>query len=261
MIYACLLLATAASALDPLIAEICARSPTVASLAQDWCSETVPVCQWQGVQCYTADGIDIELEVTLQNVPLVLDLPISSLAQTKLQSLVMSNCDVGGSLASIELSSTLKRLDLSSNPRLRDFVTVPTFASLFGLHLVGCGLASDISAVLCSGQQAMMVRLELAHNELVGDLSACVGGSGVWDSMGVFNVSSNKLSGRAPVPPNSIVFDVSENQFTALEEVFPAKRTIDLGEAGVREVFEMKKCITGGLRSVWTDAVPSCKKN
>jgi len=261
MIYGFLVLATAAAALDPLIAEICARSPTVASLARDWCSASVPVCQWQGVTCYNLNGVDTELELALQDVPLAFDLPLVALASTQIQAVVLSNCDVGGSLASAQLSSAVKRLDLSHNSRLRDFVSSAALASLFELRLHACGIASDISDELCGGEHADLTRLDLSHNAFFGDLSACVGGGGSWDAVSVFNVSHNALGGRAPAPPNSVSFDVSENQFSALEEILPKKTAVSLGEAGARNVYAMKKCRLGTLTSAWSKVVPACRKN
>jgi hypothetical protein len=208
------------AAIDPLIAEICQKAPHISSLAANWCSTTVPVCEWAGVTCFDFNNAKKELEVFLADLPLSIDVSLEGLKTTELQSVTLNNCDLRGSLRSVRVSPILKRLSLVGNTGLTDFVDAVLLNSLLDLNLKNCGLTADISETLCDIKDPMTVSsIEIADNRLTGDLSRCSGGVGLMHSVRYFNVSGNALSGRAPVPVNSVWLDLSNNQFDSIEEV------------------------------------------
>lgn len=214
---------------DPLLGEICMRAPHVVGLLDNWCSHKVDVCDWEGVTCVPIDlTADVDSKTTarrvaaleLIGVPLQIEMPLIMYASTQFRTLNLVNCGLTGDLGLLASGSKVAALDLSRNEQLSGFLSAGALQTLASVVLHGSKLTADIGELLCgSGEPFPHAKFDVSDNNLSGDLSACSGGVGQFDSVSSFNLSRNAFSGRAPVPRRASTYDVSHNEFTSLESV------------------------------------------
>lgn len=201
---------TLVSAIDPLLSELCMRTPHIRGLMNNWCSETVAPCQWEGVTCFGGRVI----AVSISNVPIEITLPIEGLSTSSVEQLGLSGCGIRGPLESIVQSGHLNLIDLSNNP-VTGFFTSEFLHSNIAIHLSRVQINGTISQVLCNQNPSGLQELDLSNNEIVDDLSDCSGSFLL--QLRSLKLQGNNFGGRAPFAPEMIIYNISGNDFSSLE--------------------------------------------
>lgn len=198
------------SAIDPLLSELCMRTPHIRSLADNWCSETVAPCQWEGITCFNGRVISVRIS----NLPIEITLPIEALSTSSIEQLELRGCGIRGPLESIVQSGHLNLIDLSNNP-VTGFVSSELLHSNIALRLSRVQINGTISQILCNQNPSGLQELDLSENAIVDDLSGCSGL--LLPQLRSLKLQGNSFSGRAPFPPGMIVYNITGNDFSSLE--------------------------------------------
>lgn len=209
-----------ARARDPLLVEICERTPHIRAFAENWCSESVSECKWKGVTCFEGRVISVHLSHT----PIELTLPLTGLATSHVEQLQLSGCGIRGPLDSIVQNGNLNLIDLSNNP-VTGFVNAELLHSSVALRLSRVQVNTTVSQVLCGRESSQLQELDVGDNGIVDDLSACTGRA--FPLLRALKLQGNRFVGRALFAPHLASFNISGNRFTSLEaDVEPSFREI-----------------------------------
>ncbi|KAL2973349.1 hypothetical protein AAZX31_14G040600 [Glycine max] len=137
----------------------------------------------------------------------------------KLTGLTLSSTDLSGHLDFHQFSKLkhLAFLNLSHNSLLSinfDSTTDYILPNLVSLHLSSCNISSFLKFL---APLQNLIELDLSHNNISGSIPQWFYEKLLhsWNKIDFINLSSNKLQGDVPIPPNGIrYFLVSNNELT-----------------------------------------------
>lgn len=252
-----LALAGAASAFQ-IVEELCATTRIGELLADgNWCSDTVPRCQWQGITCELDHSL---IKLDLQDVPLNSTLPETLDAPGPNCHFVrMSNCSLWGEFPLTVAATKIRTLDLSRNQITG---TLP-WEWVPGINVL------DISQNLMGGHSRIALQpthnlrhFSLAGNSFYEDLTTL--SSSAMPAMKFFDISGNSFIGRAPGFPTANTYNISGNHFSDVEPLPAAVKPSPQTSDGVLAQLWLSVCDASGnpLRlppPEWISAHSPCK--
>ena len=200
-----------------IVKELCDSTEIAQLLAADnWCSDTVPRCEWQGVQC---DGEGNLVSLELRDVPLNVPLPSKVAAPgIKCTQLTLSNCGLTGEFPVAISSAMLYKLDLSHNKITGnlpwDWLSGMYYVDLSYNKMGGAAQLSKFS------MYPYLAHLDLAENAFYENLNTLSGKYA--PHVAYFSIGGNKFTGRAPAFPSSAVYNISHNFFSDIENAQPS---------------------------------------
>ena len=196
-----------------LVDELC-QTTNIAKLFPrgNWCSPSVPRCQWIGVGC----NADLQnTYVFLENIPLNVKVPNSVGAPGPfVVSIVLKNCSLHGNFPQAFSADSMSWIDLSDNS-LEGNLPWNVLARMFTIVDVSRNKLSG-QAELTKYNMPFMSDLVLTDNQFYEDLTPLSGGT--WPRFEKFEVANNLFFGRAPYFPNADTYDISGNYFSDIED-------------------------------------------
>lgn len=157
----------------------------------NWLSESVSVCQWEGITC--SDG-DIT-EISLRSNGLSGTFPTKEVlgALTTLTRLSLEGNPVSFSFSGVKSPGSLTAIELS-NTNLESLEGIDIFTGLTEVYASSCGMRGEFpSAIL---QLSSLERLDISFNECHGTLPSNIGSS--LQSMQLLALHHNSFSGSLP---------------------------------------------------------------
>lgn len=194
------------------------ESTKIADHLENWCSETIDFCEWQGLSCEEEELRAIEIS----NVPLNIELPDSFYGPpSSVRKVVMKNCGFTGKLKEATQMLDFLTLDLSDN-NLEGELPYRFVTQFMHLNVANNDFVGE--AGLCKSDMKRVGILTLSDNRFEEDLSACTATQ--WPDLKEFSIGGNLFYGTAPAPYNTDVYNISSNKFfairnTALKEIEP----------------------------------------
>ena len=223
-----------------ILKDLC-ETTKIADHLENWCSETIGFCEWEGLSC---NGEDL-LIIKIQGVPLDIELPDSFYGPPRsVEQVTLKNCGLKGRFKGSTQMLAFTSLDLSDN-ELEGELPYRLVTQFITLDLSNNKFTG--APGLCKFKMTRVWRINLSNNHFEEDLSGCT--AGLWPGVSELRISNNLFYGTAPAPYAMSVYDISNNKFfairdTALKEV--ASPTGGTAEPGQFEALRFTFCSTAG---------------
>lgn len=201
-----------------LVSELCESTKFPHSaLPSNWCSTTVPRCEWQNITCNSNDEL---LSLQLFNVPLNIPLPDTIDAPgPAIRTLKLVNCGLKGTVPrTIDQVSSLKILDLSNNELVGDWPwTMVSFMEEFNVANNKLYGKANFNSLMFERQWVNMTVLNIANNKFTEEWQYF--SEEMFPKMLYFNIENNQFSGEAPSMRGVRQYRIGGNFFTELTGV------------------------------------------